>query len=72
VGVSVLTTSGAETLTVQAGTGFSVYFNETQPAGCLWMLHAFEIAEVRDKNAVTQAGFEQNSALLDFNFFMIY
>ena len=51
---------------------FSVYFNETQPAGCLWMLHAFEIAEVRDKNAVTQAGFEQNSPLLDFNFFMIY
>jgi hypothetical protein len=50
----------------------SVDFNEAQPARGIRMLHAFKIAEVRDINAVTQAGFEQNSALLNFNLFMVY
>jgi hypothetical protein len=51
---------------------FSVDFDETQPARCLWVLHAFEVAEVRDEKAMTQAGFEQDSPLLDFKLFMIY
>jgi hypothetical protein len=51
---------------------FSLDFNETQPARCVRMLHAFKIAEVRNINAVSQAGFEQNGSLLDFNLFVIY
>jgi hypothetical protein len=51
---------------------FSVDFDETQPARCLWVLHAFEVAEVRDENVMAQAGFEQDSPLLDFKLFMIY
>jgi hypothetical protein len=51
---------------------FSLDFDETQPARCLWVLHAFEVAEVRDENVMTQAGFEQDSPLLDFKLFMIY
>jgi hypothetical protein len=50
----------------------SVDFNEAQSARGIRMLHAFKIAEVRDINAVTQAGFEQNSPLWDFHLSMIY
>jgi len=50
----------------------SLYFNKTQPAGGIRMLHALKIAEVRDINAVTQAGFQKNSSLLDFNLFLVY
>jgi len=52
--------------------GFPLDFNEAQSARGIRMLHAFKIAEVRDINAVTQAGFEQNSSLWDFNLFMVY
>jgi hypothetical protein len=54
------------------GNGFSIDFNETQSARGLRMLHAFEIAEVRDINAVTQAGLKQEGSLLDFNLLVIY
>jgi hypothetical protein len=54
------------------GKGFSVDFNKTQSAGGIRMLHAFQITEVWDINAVAEAGFEQNSSLWDFNLFMIY
>jgi hypothetical protein len=52
--------------------GFPLDFDETQPARGIRMLHAFKIAEVRDINAVTQAGFQKNSSLRDFNLLMIH
>jgi len=35
------------------------------------VLHAFKVAEVGDIDAVTQAGFEENRTLLNFNFFLV-
>lgn len=54
------------------GNRFSIDFNETQSAGGVRMLHALKIAEVRDINAVTQAGLKQEGSLLDFNLLVIH
>jgi hypothetical protein len=51
--------------------GFPLDFHETQSARGIRVPHAFKIAEVRDINTVAEAGFEQNSPLLNLNLFMI-
>jgi len=55
-----------------SGNRFSIDFNEAQPARGLRMLHALKIAEVRDINVVTEAGFKQEGSLLDFKLLVIY
>jgi len=49
-----------------------VDFNKAEPAGSLRVPHAFKITEVRDINAVTQAGFEQDGSRWDFYFLIIH
>jgi hypothetical protein len=52
--------------------GFPLDFHETQSARGIRVPQAFKIAEVRDINAVTKAGFEQNSSVPDFNLLVIH
>jgi hypothetical protein len=46
--------------------------NETQAAGGGGRLHSFEIAHIRNVNAVLQAGLEQIPTFSDLDFFVIY
>jgi hypothetical protein len=53
------------------GNRFSVDFNETQPARCVRMFHAFKMAEVRDINAVAQAGIKEDCAFPNLQLFIV-
>jgi hypothetical protein len=46
--------------------------NQTQAAGGGGMFHSFEIAQIRNVNAVCQAGLEQIRAFSNLDFFVIY
>jgi hypothetical protein len=50
---------------------FSIDFNETQSARGIRVLHAFQIAEVRDIDAVTQAGLKEDRPFLNLQLFIV-
>jgi hypothetical protein len=49
---------GTDDLDGAGGKRFSIYFNKTKAAGSVRVLHALEVAEVGDVNAVVKAGVE--------------